>query len=752
MQRYKDFKYESFHSWKLIKNPKDLTEFTLLQPSLDRGDESSLIFLAKTATNQFCAVKCYPRYWGAINMAFIDAEEHALKFFKDVCKGIPKLVSDGHIVSDNMIFLPMELATKGSLFNVIRETGPLSEEELKEIVLSLLDTLSALHSKKYIHRNVNPKHILAHFDKDKMQFKLCDYKFSVEIKEKKPKEWIGTPSYMAPEIKEDENSEYDQSVDIWALGVTCYHLITGRTPQSVDDTFLANLVKGGKIVYPKYACTGISADLQSFISLCLTVDPSKRPPAEQLKMHHFLTTAKLSASPIIATIIEEEAEQLAQMFEKLWNDDKSRPRITARTSLEPYENIKLLGNGQFGEIWNSKDIRTGVQYVIKVVHRNKLMNEKTILPMIEELHLLQAFRACPYIIDIREIFSIKGNYYLVLEFCNGGDLEAYIQNAAAQLPLPIKELKLIAWNVASGLKELHAIGRIHGNLKPKNVLIVKDERHRIVDAKLCDLGLTIEVDKLSGGQTITGSIEYYAPEMWEIIKANNAGAPSPLKITNKTDVFSFGAMLYFVVTGKTPYCKGRVKGLVLDFPANVAAEVKDIIVKCLAIKEAERPTFNEILEHQLFKLRGDIPITPSIAPYIYSDYIMKEGKLGVSVMECKRTGSDNDLAVKIIDLKGRNSKEFLARFTKEIDVLLKVNMIPTVIKIHDAFFCKETLNIVMDYCNGGDLETYVQCQGKLSKEISLEEKILLLIVLLMEFIQFMQNIKCIMIFLQEMSF
>lgn len=82
MQRYKDFKYESFHSWKLIKNPKDLTEFTLLQPSLDRGDESSLIFLAKTATNQFCAVKCYPRYWGAINMAFIDAEEHALKFFK----------------------------------------------------------------------------------------------------------------------------------------------------------------------------------------------------------------------------------------------------------------------------------------------------------------------------------------------------------------------------------------------------------------------------------------------------------------------------------------------------------------------------------------------------------------------------------------------------------------------------------------------------------------------------------------------
>ena len=101
---------------------------------------------------------------------------------------------------------------------------------------------------------------------------------------------------------------------------------------------------------------------------------------------------------------------------------------------------------------------------------------------------------------------------------------------------------------------------------------------------------------------------------------------------------------------------------------------------------------------------------------------MKEGKLGVTVMESRRMGSDRELAVKVIDIANRKSEAYLQRFTKEIDVLLKVNMIPTVIRIHDAFICKDSLNIVMDYCNGGDLDTYVQSQGKLNKDIPLEEK------------------------------
>eukprot|EP01022_Parablepharisma_sp_SALTPOND_P017767 TRINITY_DN288_c0_g1_i3.p1 TRINITY_DN288_c0_g1~~TRINITY_DN288_c0_g1_i3.p1 ORF type:complete len:903 (-),score=89.95 TRINITY_DN288_c0_g1_i3:7767-10475(-) len=725
MQRYRDLHGETYHIWKTIKNPKDGTEYTLYQPSFDRGDECSLIFVAKRSDGTHCAMKCYPKFWGNTHPELLETEANILKEMQDV-KGLPKVFSDGNFVVDDKKYLPIGLANKGSLFNVIRETGPLSEAELHEVVVTLLDTLSCLHSRGVIHRNLNPKHILVHVvTKGIVEYKLCDYKYAFKTTSAaaKPKEYIGTPTYIAPEISENEDSEYSTAVDIWSLGVTSYHLITGRTPQSVDKEFPHSLLKTGKLMFPINTTGPVSSEIKEFIKACLCIDPSKRPTSEELKKHPFVISTNARSTKALGTILEEEAEQLALLFEKLWAERVKMP-LSQKHSLDPYEELNPLGTGQFGQIWHARDKRTGVQYVAKVLRRTRLMDVKAITAMVGEISLLKAMDKSPYVINLKEAFIYKGDFYLILEYCNGGDLEAYIQNFVPELPLPLKELKQIAWNVANALNELHSHGRIHGELKARNVLLVKDDSNRLVDAKLCDLGLAQEVETLAGTSTIAGTIDYCSPEQWcNIITARKGESTVHKKVKPKSDVYSLGALLYFVTTGRSPFLKGRKYGPVLDFgDKKVHEEIKGLINGCLVENEAERLAIEDIIGHKLFDMIIDIPVRGSVMPYVYADYITKEGKMGVTVMECKRIGSDKELAVKIVDIKGRTNKEYMKRFTKVIDVLFKVSMIPTVIKIHDAFICKETLNIVMDYCNGGDLESYVLNQAKQGKEIPVEEK------------------------------
>jgi len=725
-KRYSKQTAESYKVWKTIKNTKDNSEYVMYQPSFDRGDECSLIFVSKRSDGNYCVLKSYPKFWSHTFSDLINTETTVLKTMQGV-RGVPKLFGEGVFMIDDRKYLPIELCNKGSLFNVIRETGPLSEAELQDVVQTLLEILQSMHSKGIIYRNLNPKHILVHVIAEGIiEYKLCDYKycFDQNSAKSKPTDFIGSTAYMAPEIHENEDNEYSTPVDIWSLGVTCYHLITGRTPQSVDPEFPFSLSKpNGKLLFPVSVAHQMSPSTIEFITSCLTLDPTKRPTAEFLRTHPFFTSDSINRGQVIGTILEEEAEQFAKLFEKYWGAKLKVP-LQYKSSFEPYEEIKRMGTGQFGQIWHVKDRRTGVQYVAKILKRTRLMHEKAISAMVEEILLMQLLQRSPYVINLKEVFIYKGDFYLILEFCNGGDLEVYIQNFVNELPLPLKEFKQIAWNIANGLKSLHLKGRIHGELKPKNVLLVKDDTNRLVDAKLCDLGLAQEVEILAGSTTNTGTTDFYSPEQWENIVNRRKSTGKPMnKITPKTDVFSFGALLYFSVTGNSPFAKGRKHGIVIDYGTKkVHPEIQDLIRACLTPNENERPNLDTILQHKLFEMIIDIPIRSSVMPYVYTDYITKEGKMGVTVMECKRIGNDKELAVKIVDCKGRTSKEYLKRFNEVVDILFKVSMIPTVIKIYDAFFTKETLNIIMSFCNSGDLESYILSQAKQNKQIPLDEK------------------------------
>lgn len=120
-----------------------------------------------------------------------------------------------------------------------------SEQELKKIVYQLVDTLRYLHRHQVCHRDIKPENIL--YDKVKQVVTLVDFGVSAKLNKRGRKVDMftvtGTPSYRAPEMFE---YGYNESVDMWALGVTIFQLMTGYTPFEAEyhsDT-IANILKG----------------------------------------------------------------------------------------------------------------------------------------------------------------------------------------------------------------------------------------------------------------------------------------------------------------------------------------------------------------------------------------------------------------------------------------------------------------------------------------------------------------------------
>jgi calcium-dependent protein kinase len=101
---------------------------------------------------------------------------------------------------------------------------------LKEVIFQILETLAYIHQNKICHRDIKPENIL--YDRGEDRIKIIDFGISQNVMDRGRKRDMltltGTPYYRAPEMF--EGGGYDEMVDLWALGVTMYKLMTGATP------------------------------------------------------------------------------------------------------------------------------------------------------------------------------------------------------------------------------------------------------------------------------------------------------------------------------------------------------------------------------------------------------------------------------------------------------------------------------------------------------------------------------------------
>ena len=218
------------------------------------------------------------------------------------------------------------------------------------------------------------------------------------------------------------------------------------------------------------------------------------------------------------------------------------------TQLGPYEVLALLGAGGMGEVYRARDPRLGREVAIKVLPHDRVTDESRRQRFVQEAKAASALNH-PHIITIHEIESADGIDFLVMEYVRGKSLDALIPRQGMRLG----EVLRIAIPVADALAAAHARGIVHRDLKPANVMVGSDGAVKVLDFGLAKLTATesapdeqtqtvVAAEGLSAPGTIAGTAAYMSPEQ-----------ASGGEVDSRSDIFSFGTMLYEMATGARPF-------------------------------------------------------------------------------------------------------------------------------------------------------------------------------------------------------
>ncbi|XP_069954608.1 serine/threonine-protein kinase NIM1 [Cherax quadricarinatus] len=191
------------------------------------------------------------------------------------------------------IHLVLEFAPGGELFNRVTAEGRLPENDSAKVFTQVLSAVTYLHGLSIIHRDIKAENV---FLAGPGQVKLGDFGFSTRVSnlQQQLSTFCGSPPYAAPELYKDE-SYIGPAVDIWALGVLLYFILTADMP------FKANTVAGlkrhilaGAFTTPDH----VSPAASDLISRLLVQEPSDRPGTSAISAHTWLATAPSQPSPL----------------------------------------------------------------------------------------------------------------------------------------------------------------------------------------------------------------------------------------------------------------------------------------------------------------------------------------------------------------------------------------------------------------------------------------------------------------------
>ena len=221
--------------------------------------------------------------------------------------------------------------------------------------------------------------------------------------------------------------------------------------------------------------------------------------------------------------------------------------VTPGARLGPYEVGAPIGAGAMGEVYRARDPRLGRDVAIKVLAASVSGNADRRNRFEQEARAAAALNH-PNILAVFDIGDEHGTPYIVSELLEGETLRERLNDG----PLPVRKAVEYAAQLAQGLAAAHARGIVHRDLKPENIFIATGERVKILDFGLAKL---TEPEPMSGVGSIVatvqpgtqpgmmlGTVGYMAPEQVR-------GVPADYR----SDIFSFGAILYEMVAGQPPF-------------------------------------------------------------------------------------------------------------------------------------------------------------------------------------------------------
>uniref|UniRef100_A0A672K3B9 Ribosomal protein S6 kinase n=1 Tax=Sinocyclocheilus grahami TaxID=75366 RepID=A0A672K3B9_SINGR len=276
-------------------------EMDLRESALGEGSFSICRQCTHKKTGQKYAVKIVSKRMEAQTQK----EIAALK----LCDGHPNIVKLHEIYHDQLhTYLVLELLQGGELLERIRRKQHFSETEASRIMRRLVSAVSHMHDVGVVHRDLKPENLLFTDDTENSEIKVIDFGFA---RLKPPdNQLLKTPcftlQYAAPEIL--KYNGYDESCDLWSLGVILYTMLSGQVPfqcqgKSIMHTSAEEImrkIKQGDFSFEGEAWRNVSSHAKDLIQELLTVDPDKRIKMCGLRYNAWLQDdSQLSSNPLM---------------------------------------------------------------------------------------------------------------------------------------------------------------------------------------------------------------------------------------------------------------------------------------------------------------------------------------------------------------------------------------------------------------------------------------------------------------------
>ena len=293
-----------------------------------------------------------------------------------------------------------------------------------------------------------------------------------------------------------------------------------------------------------------------------------------------------------------------------------------------------IGEGGMGIVYKGTDTLLGRTVALKFLTKSLPIDAA------ERERLLREARAAssvnhPNVCVIHDVVEVEGEQFIVMEFVEGITLREWVNEKKAEINsrfLPVRDIIPLALQVAEGLNAAHKKGIVHRDVKPENVMISTDGRAKIMDFGLAKIA---GESKLTRSGAAVGTVAYMSPEQVQ------AG-----EIDARSDIYSFGVVLYELLAGMTPFQSDHSVGMMyaivhtepralLKTRLGINPELAQIVMKCLKKEKGDRySTMMEVIKELLASEKLD-------------------GTISAPVIERGRKSS--------ISLRGRVSAEYLRK-------------------------------------------------------------------------------------------
>ncbi len=502
----------------------------------------------------------------------------------------------------------LEYVSGTSLSRMLESADELPITVVVRLMIGLADALDHLHGLGFVHGDVKPGNIVV---STSGVLVLVGHLFLSGKAEDSvfPRFVVNLPPYTSPEGWRNRS---EKRSDLWAFGMTFYHLLTGRLPFDTSDRRKVERI----IVSPQpldlsLLHQSVPAPVARIVERCLQKDLEERyQAAAEIRRDLESALAYLESGTLGIT-----TGPLRPGSAILLNVEYTEPGIPDQ--YREYRIERKVGEGSFSIVYSATDVIGERQVALKILRQERMDDEKVLLRFRREAALLARLRH-PNIVQVLNFGQLVADLFIVMELLGSVTVETALDN---QLRFQVEQAVAVVAQLLQGLEALHTEGIVHRDIKPANVMI-EPER-----AVVMDLGLA----HISGRARITtsgeifGTPRYMAPE-----QARGEG------MTIQSDLYAAGVLLYEMLTGRIPHeadgTAATILKIALEEPEPITRHREDLppglvafLDRALAREPAERFSSTRLAREALLSGVGlRTSDLPTIHRQIFQEFSLSE--------------------------------------------------------------------------------------------------------------------------------